>query len=60
MTIGWRPSNCSEAQPSQCHGSLLGSARAADQRTAHTFDSKGVKIWYCVHGKGEPVVLIPV
>jgi pimeloyl-ACP methyl ester carboxylesterase len=38
--------------------SLLGGAHAADKPTTQTFDSNGVKIWYSVRGKGEPVVLI--
>jgi pimeloyl-ACP methyl ester carboxylesterase len=31
---------------------------AAEETTAQTFDSGGVKIWYSIKGKGEPVVLI--
>jgi pimeloyl-ACP methyl ester carboxylesterase len=36
----------------------LGIARDADNPTAQTFDSNGVKIAYFVQGQGEPVVLI--
>src|SRR5438128_11207472 len=35
-----------------------GMSHAADQPTAQTFDSNGVKIAYFVQGQGEPVVLI--
>jgi len=38
---------------------LANVAPAAEKKPASgTFDSKGVKIWYSVQGKGEPVVLI--
>lgn len=36
----------------------LSGARAADETQSATFDAKGVKIHYLVHGTGEPVVLI--
>jgi pimeloyl-ACP methyl ester carboxylesterase len=35
-----------------------GLAPGADPPKCQTFDANGVKIWYCVQGKGEPVVLI--
>jgi pimeloyl-ACP methyl ester carboxylesterase len=38
---------------SQAHRS-----HAGGKRTTGTVDAKGVKIWYSVQGKGEPVVLI--
>ena len=36
----------------------LGLLQAVDKPTGQTFDANGVKIWYFVQGKGEPVVLI--
>jgi len=36
----------------------LGLAQAAGIPTDQTFDADGVKIWYFVQGRGEPVVLI--
>jgi pimeloyl-ACP methyl ester carboxylesterase len=36
----------------------LGCAFAADRPEGQTLDVNGVKIWYSVQGKGEPVVLI--
>jgi pimeloyl-ACP methyl ester carboxylesterase len=36
----------------------LGLARPAEIPTGQTFDANGVKIWYFVEGRGEPVVLI--
>jgi pimeloyl-ACP methyl ester carboxylesterase len=35
-----------------------GCARAGDKPMGQFFDANGVKIWYVVQGKGEPVVLI--
>jgi pimeloyl-ACP methyl ester carboxylesterase len=35
-----------------------GLGQSADKPTSQTFDANGVKIWYSVQGKGEPVVLI--
>ena len=36
----------------------LGVARAADKPVGQFLDANGVKVWYFVQGKGEPVVLI--
>jgi pimeloyl-ACP methyl ester carboxylesterase len=35
-----------------------GRAHGADRLTGHTLNAGGVKLWYCVQGKGQPVVLI--
>ena len=36
----------------------VGLAHAAEIPTGQTFDANGVKIWYFVQGKGDPVVLV--
>jgi pimeloyl-ACP methyl ester carboxylesterase len=35
-----------------------GRVQGADHLTGQTLDAGGVKLWYCVQGKGQPVVLI--
>jgi pimeloyl-ACP methyl ester carboxylesterase len=37
---------------------VAGPVLAAEKAAGQTFESNGVKIWYSVQGKGEPVVLI--
>jgi non-heme chloroperoxidase len=36
----------------------FGLTHAGEKLTGHTLNAKGVKVWYYVQGKGEPVVLI--